>query len=151
MNWSGDITASNRKTDFLGEQMIKELRFRSARVVVSSEQAAIEQLLLEQCIRYSWIGTDVPGFFNRDENRLVGRSTEAIGASQPDGTAYKLSRLPGGSLQTVFEILCRLSCEFELDWELSYGRDSDFNFRITDGVGDSQLVELLELAGRDLE
>ncbi len=108
----------------------------------------------------AWLSCEPP-FLNNDDGVLCGFSKPNFTPHPDDAPSAASEGLPDGALSDLLEILCELSRQFDVDWEISHDyTDGPVGF-IRRGVVDdevrtqcdafSELAENLGLEGFDLE
>src|SRR3954454_8911684 len=94
--------------------------YRSTRPVGKAESDAIRQAAHEANAGRTWLGCEPVHFFDPDEQgHLVGGSKPNF-LPHPDDVASAAAAggRPNGTTRDLLDVLCRLSRDHRIDWEL---------------------------------
>jgi hypothetical protein len=98
--------------------------YRSTRPVTQTEAEAIQQTAHSACARGTWLGCEPVWFFGRfDGGYLLGGSKPNFTPDPDDAAAAARSGLPNGTTMDMLAVLCQLSRDHGIDWELSHDND----------------------------
>jgi hypothetical protein len=119
--------------------------YRSTRPVSPEEADAIEQAADRLCRGRTWLGCEPVGFFaERADGRLFGGSKPNFQPHPDDAAAAAREGLPDGTTRDLLDILCRLSREHGVDWEISHDYSNGPVGTIRDGIADGDVLSQLE-------
>jgi len=123
------------------------IQYRSLHPVGAEQADAVRDAAHEANAGRTWLSCE-PVFFYPKE---VAKSDHLLGSSKPnlsphpdDVEAASRMDLPDGGFQDVLEILCQLSREFQIDWEIQNDFVPNSVSYIRDGACDSNLNDLAE-------
>ncbi|HEY4309329.1 MAG TPA: hypothetical protein VGN12_07745 [Pirellulales bacterium] len=95
--------------------------YRSARPVSPIEPAAICDAARTASEGRTWLSCERISFFAAEGDcHLVGGSKPNFNPHESDVAAASRESLPDGTARDMLDLLCRLSSEFAVDWELSH-------------------------------
>ncbi len=91
----------------------------------------------------TWLSCEPVDFFDNS------RDGHLFGGSKPnflpeDEASAAQRQLPDGTVRDLVDILCRLSTDFDVDWEFSHDYDPGPIGFIRDGVADDRLMQQME-------
>lgn len=111
----------------------------STRPVTPTESEVIKQVASQLCDGRTWLGCE-PVFFAREESgRLCGCCKPTIVASADDAAALAHEGLPDGTIRDAIDVLCRLSRDHNIEWEISHDHSDGPIGYIRDGVCDGEV------------
>jgi hypothetical protein len=120
--------------------------YTSTRAVAPGEADAIREAAAVACEGRSWLSSEpvcfVPGL---QDGKLVGDSKPNFSPHPDDARQAAESGLPDGGPREVIEILCGLSRDYKVDWEI--GHDFGSLGFIRGGVAEPHLAELIDAFG----
>src|SRR5262249_32363811 len=91
------------------------------RPVSSAEAAAICGAASDACRGRTWLSCEPVHFFSGSEDgHLVGSSKPNFHPHPDDRASAAREGLPDGSARDMLDILCRMSRDFGIDWEISH-------------------------------
>jgi hypothetical protein len=118
--------------------------YRSTRRVDRDKAVAVDQAATVLTHGRTWLSCE-PVHIRRDpDGHLSGLSKPAFQVDPSDAASAAEEGLPDGTTRDVLEILCQLSREHEIDWEIGddYRRPIGY---IRKGVADAKVVGLMEV------
>lgn len=125
--------------------------YRSTKPVSAERRLAIRRSVDALNERHTWLSCEPVGFFdNSRDGHLFGGSkpnflpdpddaASAAGMQSPDGTA-----LPDGTTRDLVDILCKLSSDHGVDWEISHDEAPGPIGFIREGVAEERLMQQME-------
>lgn len=97
------------------------INYRSTRRVSPAEAAAINGAASDACRGRTWLSCEPVGFFSDEEDGHLSGSSKPNFRPHPHDVASAASEgLPDGSARDLLDILCRLSRDYAIDWEISH-------------------------------
>lgn len=118
--------------------------YRSTRPVSPARADAVAEAALDLCRGRSWLGCEPVGFFpETGDGHLMGGSKPNF-QPHPDDAASARSGLPDGTTRDLIDILCRLSRDHQVDWELMHDHSDGPVGYIRRGVCDDEVLALAE-------
>jgi hypothetical protein len=122
--------------------------YRSTRRLSPAKANAIRRAADELCAGRTWLSCEPVGFFqDQKDGRLFGGSKPNFQPHPDDVAAAAREALPDGTVRDLIEILCRLSTDYEVDWEFSHDHDPGPIGFIRSGVCEPGVREQLEGIG----
>jgi hypothetical protein len=125
--------------------------YRSTRRVNRDKAVAVDQAATVLTHGRTWLSCEPVGFRRDPDGHLSGSSKPAFQVDPSDAASAAEEGLPDGTTRDVLDILCQLSREHDIDWEIGddYRRPIGY---IRKGVADAKVAEMMEvLAGlRDI-
>jgi hypothetical protein len=92
--------------------------YRSTRRLSPAKTNAIKRATDELCAGRTWLSCEPVCFFqDQKDGRLFGGSKPNFQPHPDDVAAAARDALPDGTVRDVIEILCRLSSDYEVDWD----------------------------------
>lgn len=123
--------------------------YRTFEPVDPQLQAAITKLAEEKCRGRTWLSCEPVGFFAPTDGHLLGGSKPNFLPDPEDAASAAEEGLPDGTLRDAIDILCGLSRELGVDWEISHDHSDGVVGYIRRGECDddlrNQLAEIEEL------
>lgn len=92
--------------------------YRSTHPVSSAEVDAVKKSALDLSRGRTWLGCEPVYFFDSDDGHLMGGSKPNFQPDPGDAAAAAREGLPDGATRDMLDILCRLSRDHGIDWEL---------------------------------
>lgn len=122
------------------------INYRSTRPASPAEVEAINQAAEEACRGHTWLSCEPPVGFRIDDEGYLGGSSKPNFHPHPDDVASAAREgLPGGTARDLLDVLCRLSQEYGIDWEISHDySDGPIGF-IREGVCDVDVQTQVEI------
>ena len=121
--------------------------YRSTRPVSPEEAGAIERAADRANAGRTWLSCEPVHFFEGepgDGGRLFGGSKPNFQPHPDDAASAAGQGLPDGDVRDLFDVLCRLSRDHGIDWEISHDHEPGPVGYIRDGVCDPRLRGLPE-------
>lgn len=97
--------------------------------------------------RFLWASCEPVLLRQQHDGRLVGQSKPVFFPAEIDGGDHDPHGLPDGTVMTLAEVLCELSREYEVEWEIGHDYEPAPIGVIAGGVVDDDLMEQLETFG----
>src|SRR5262249_11212989 len=110
--------------------------------VSAAKADAVEQAADVLCRGKTWLGCE-PVNFSNDDGSLSGGSKPNFMPDPHDAAAAVREGLPNGTTRDLLDILCRLSREHGIDWEVRDDSGGPAAY-IRNGVADRRLAGQLE-------
>jgi hypothetical protein len=121
------------------------LYYRSTERISARRGRAIRKAAATLTEGRTWLSCEPVGFFaDQDDGRLTGGSKPNFQPHAEDAAAAAGESLPDGTLREVIEVLCKLSTEFNVDWEFSHDHDPGPIGFIRGGVCEQRLLERVD-------
>jgi hypothetical protein len=124
--------------------------YRSEQPVPEAKAKAVTHAAHDLCRGRSWLMCEpvcfVPG---GQDGHLLGASKPNFGPHPDDATEAAISGLPDGTTSDLLDILCRLSREYGVDWEVGHDHSNGPIGYIRAGVCDEE-VETEAVAFADI-
>lgn len=122
------------------------INYCSTQSVSPAVVAAINRAANEACQGRTWLSCEPPvGFSTDDDGRLWGSSKPNFHPHPDDMASAACEGLPDGTARDLLDVLCRLSREHGVDWEISHDySDGPIGF-IRAGVCDVDVQTQVEI------
>ena len=123
------------------------ISYRSTRPVSPQEAVAIRRAADQESAGRTWLSCEPVHFFvegPEDQGWLFGASKPNFSPHPDDAASAASEGLPYGDVRDLFDILCRLSRDHGIDWEISHYLEPGPAGYIRDGVCDPRLRGLPE-------
>jgi hypothetical protein len=118
--------------------------YRSTRPVSPAKAAAVEAAARVLRRGRTWLSCEPIHFFkDQDDGHLLGGS-KPNPMPDPDDAAAAREGLPDGTTRDLLHILCHLSREHGIDWEISHDYSGGPAGYIRKGIADGLIVNQLE-------
>lgn len=121
--------------------------YRSTRPVSADVAAAVQKAADRASAGRTWLSCEPVQFFAgepEDGGRLLGASKPNFSPHPDDAASAASEGLPDGSVRELFDVLCRLSREYRIDWEIRHDHVPGPVGYIRGGVCDPSLRGLPE-------
>jgi hypothetical protein len=119
--------------------------YRTTRPVTDEEVEALERSAAEASRGRTWLGCEPVHFYDeRDDGRLWGGSKPNFLPHPDDAVSAALEDLPDGGVSDLLDVLCRLSRECGVEWDLRHDEVGWSIGAIRDGVANRVLESQLE-------
>ncbi len=120
--------------------------YRSTRPVSPAEAAAINRTAEAACQGYTWLSCESLLLSIDDEDsHLHGSSKPNFHPHFEDVVSAANERLPDGTVRNLLEVLCRISREHSIDWEISHDYSDGPIGYIRAGVCDADVQTQIEI------
>lgn len=96
---------------------------------------------------YTWLSCEPVILDQRPDGFLGGGSKPNFVPDPIDAQSAESSSLPDGTVMTMVEVLCELSRDHPVDWEICHDYEPGPIGRIREGQAETELVEQLETLG----
>lgn len=118
--------------------------YRSIQTMHPAGAFAIRDRCAELSQPYTWISCE-PVFVEQEpDGYLVGFSKPSFLGSDADVRLVETGGLPDGTVETLIDVLCAVSREMEVDWEISHDFEPEPIGRIVNGEAESILRDQIE-------
>jgi hypothetical protein len=126
--------------------------YRSTRPISPAKAAAIKEAAHILVAGHTWLSCEPVSFFNVPDDGLLCGGSKPNFNPHPDDVASAAERgLPDGTTSDLLDILCRLSREHGVDWEIRDDYSGGPLGYVRKGIAEGQLVGQMEvLADLDL-
>jgi hypothetical protein len=95
--------------------------YRSTRPVTPAEAEAIRKSAQSACAGRTWLGCEPVHFYSdQEDGHLLGSSKPNFLPNSDDAAGAAREGLPDGTTRDLLEVLCLLSREHSVDWDLSH-------------------------------
>jgi hypothetical protein len=118
--------------------------YRSISPVGLAQVEAIEQAADNLCRGRTWLGCEPVNFFPQDDGYLFGCSKPNFQPHPDDAASAARSGLPNGTTRDLLDVLCQLSSDHGIDWEISHDYSSGPVGYIRGGVCDAEVLTQIE-------
>jgi hypothetical protein len=118
--------------------------YRSMRPVSPAKVDAVEQAADNLCRGRTWLGCEPVGFFRQDHGHLFGGSKPNFQQHLDDVALAARERLPNGTTRDMLDVLCQLSRDHGIDWEISHDHSDGPVGYIRGGVCDAEVLAQIE-------
>jgi hypothetical protein len=113
--------------------------YRSTRPVTPAEASAIEQVTPELCRGRTWLSCEGVHYYGSKDGHLAGGSKTNPLPHPDDAADAAQDGRPDGTTRDALAILCRLSSDHGVDWEVSGDISGPVGY-IRGGVCDDEVV-----------
>ena len=119
--------------------------YRSAEPVDAETRAAVDAACEQLCSGRTWLSCEPLCFLSaHHDGYMTGRSKPNFMPHPDDVDSAESEGLRDGTIGDVLDVLCGLSRDFNVDWEVSHDySDGPIGF-IRDGQADREVVEQIE-------
>lgn len=121
--------------------------YRSTQRVNAARAKAIRAAAEAFTSGRTWLSCEPVGFFSNKGGHLSGGSKPNFQPDPEDAAAAAAEGLPDGTVRDMVDVLCKLSADFDVDWELSHDHDPGPIGLIRSGVCEPRLREQLKTLG----
>jgi hypothetical protein len=98
--------------------------YQSTRRLSPARADAIRRATETLIVGRTWLSCEPVGFFpHQKDERLFGGSKPNFQPHPEDMAAAAGESVPDGTVRDMIEILCKLSSDFDVDWEFSHDHD----------------------------
>jgi len=121
--------------------------YRSTEPVDAQKRAAVEAACRKLCRGRTWLSCEPLCFFPDDDHHMSGGSKPNFMPHPDDVASAQAEGLPDGTIRDALDILCQLSEEYDVDWEISHDySDGSLGF-VRDGRPDPDVLREIETCG----
>lgn len=122
--------------------------YRTTEPVDPSTRVAIDASCTKLCRGRTWLSCEPVSFFGGDDDGHMMGGSKPNFMPHPDDVASAMSEgLPDGTVQDALDVLCQLSRDHRVDWEISHDdSDGPIGF-IRSGQADPEVVVRIEAFG----
>ncbi len=118
--------------------------YRSARPVSQSDVDAIIREASAANLGRTWLSCEPVFLFPESDGHLAGSSKPNFIPDPGDVASAATEQMPDGTLRDLVAILCKLSLDHGIDWEIRHDYEPDPIGAIKDGVADEEMLEEIE-------
>jgi hypothetical protein len=117
--------------------------YRSTKRVNRAKAEAVDQAVEILCHGRTWLSCE-PALVDRDQDgHLSGSSKPNLNPQPEDVRSAAEEDLPDGTTRDVLDILCQISREHGVDWEIRHDYSNGPVGYIRKGVADAKVVNLM--------
>jgi hypothetical protein len=119
--------------------------YRSTQPVSAETTRAVKKSCDELCRGRTWLGCEPVGFYPDHDDRHMSGSSKPNFQPHPDDVASAAREgLPDGTTRDMLDILCQLSRDHGIDWELRHDYSNGPIGYIRGGVCDGPVLSQIE-------
>jgi len=119
--------------------------YRSTRPVTRKKAATIERAAEELGRGRTWLSSEPVVFYaDQDDGHMFGGSKPVFEPGADEAAAAAKENLPDGTIKDVLDILCELSREHEVSWEISHDYSGGPIGCIHGGVCDREVLKQIK-------
>ena len=119
--------------------------YRSVLPVDADQRTAAVSLCNDHCHGRSWLSCEPVHFFPAGaDNHLFGGSKPNFAPHPDDAASAAAGGLPDGNVQDVIDVLCKISIESGIDWEISHDHSEGPVGFIRAGATDPEVITQIE-------
>ena|SRR2546422_1760043 len=120
------------------------INYRSTRPISSAEAESIARAAASANEGRTWLSCEPVHFILGDDGHLLGFSKPNFQPHPDDAASAAREGLPDGTARDMLDVLCRLSRDHGVDWEISHDHsDGPIGF-IRRGVCDQPVLDQVE-------
>jgi hypothetical protein len=123
------------------------IHYRSTESMHPAQAFEIKQHAERLIHRYMWVSCEPVSLQQNTDGYLAGQSKPNFFPAEAEGAGPDLEGLCDGTVMTLAEVLCVLSREHGIDWDIGHDYEPDPIGRISNGVANNDLMEQLETLG----
>jgi hypothetical protein len=123
------------------------IRYRSTETMHPALAFAIKEHAARLIDGYSWKSCEPVSLTQRTDGYLGGASKPNFFPAEADSAGEHVRGIPDGTVLSLAEVLCTLSREYGVDWDIGHDYEPEPIGRICGGRADDHLVEQLETLG----
>lgn len=123
------------------------IHYRSTEMMHPARAYDIKQHADELIAGYVWHSCEPLALNQRSDGYLCGCSKPSYFPPECDSHPNDANGLPDGTVLTLAEVLCVLSREHRVDWDIGHDYEPDPIGQIRNGIADEGLIEQLETVG----
>lgn len=119
--------------------------YRSTRPVDQATADTIDRASAALCHGRTWLGCEPVHFFpDQSDDHLFGASKPNFQPHPDDAASAAKSGLPNGTTRDLLDVLCRLSRDHGVDWEIGHDHSNGPVGRIWGGVCDAAVLAQID-------
>jgi hypothetical protein len=123
------------------------IRYRSTGPISKERATAIRKAADDLCKGRTWLSCEPVGFYeDQEDGRLSGFSKPNIQPHPDDVASAARIALPDGTVRDLIDILCTISADHDVDWELSHDYEPKLG-SIREGECEGSLLGQIEALG----
>lgn len=119
--------------------------YRSTKQLDETASAAVKGRASQLCDGRSWLSCEPVGFWASEDGHLEGGSKPNFMSQLDPEELAEAEGMPDGNAMDMLDILCTLSQEFGIDWEISHDESDGTVGLIHDGVCDPEVKQRVEV------
>ena len=119
--------------------------YRSTRPVATTEKVAIQQAARNASEGRTWLGCEPVQFLGDEEGHLFGASKPNFMPHPDDVAAAAQEKQSDGTTRDMIDVLCQLSRDHAVDWEISHDFSNGPMGYIRSGICDEDLLTQIEI------
>ena len=121
------------------------INYRSTRPVTPAEAAAIRETARDICRGRTWLSCEPVRFHTASEDgHLCGSSKPNFHPHPDDVVSAAREGLPDGTARDMLDVLCRLSRDHNIDWQISHDESGGPVGLIRAGECDGEIMDRVE-------
>jgi hypothetical protein len=120
------------------------ISYRTTRPVSKPEADAIRHAANAACSGRTWLSCEPVHFWTTEDNRLEGSSKPNFMSHPDDAASAAEQGLPDGTARDLLDVLCQLSRDHGIDWEISHDHSDGPIGYIRGGVSDGEVLARVE-------
>ncbi len=132
---------------YLGVVMGFSIRYCSTETMHPAQAYAIKQHCEQLIGGFLWHSCEPVVLQQQSDGYLTGHSKPNFYPAELDTDTARLDGIPDGTVLTLAEVLCVLSRDHGVDWEIGHDYEPEPIGRISDGVANEDLMEQLATVG----
>ena len=119
--------------------------YRTTEPVEPATRAAIDATCAKLCRGRTWLSCEPVWFFGADDDGHMMGGSKPNFMPHPDDVASAMSEgLPDGTVQDALDVLCQLSRDHRVDWEISHDDSGGPIGFIRSGQADPEVLVRIE-------
>jgi hypothetical protein len=120
------------------------IHYRSTEPVAPAVAEVVARAATELCRGRSWLKCEPVYLMPDEDGHLRGHSKPNFLPHPDDAAAAAISGLPDGTTRDMLDILCRLSREHGIDWEIGHDHSDGPIGYVRGGVSDEEVEAQVE-------
>ncbi len=123
------------------------IQYRSTDTMHPARAYEIKQHAEQLIKQYTWLSCEPVLLEQNSDGVLAGNSKPNFFPAELDPESASLEGLPDGTIVTLAEVLCVLSRDHGVNWEIGHDYEPEPIGWIQEGVADADLIDQLETFG----
>ena len=123
------------------------IHYRSTESMHPAQAFEIKQHAARLASGYTWFSCEPVVLEQTSDGRMFGRSEPTFYPVETEADAIHTNGVPDGTVLVLAEILCELSRQHGIDWDIGHSYEPVPFGKIRDGSPDGDLLEQLETLG----